>query len=257
MHCYPSAEEVTPLIVVGPPRSGTRFIANVLNQVPGITIHGEIPDYILQGLFRVIKRCDRIYPKNADKSRGLNWDASKRDFMFASWANLTKGKKIKVESQTRFFGYKTPFHERYFDFYNNFFYPVHPVYICCIRSFPEHLLSVQARWPKRVIAYVALRYVMSLRQLRYMKEKSSEHVLFFFLDEYKQTGSKYLKKKIFDPLELKEVAQAIGKAEQGPVNTSLQQGVSKKQDLNQIQKLTLRLFPKPLRDYEALRRDFG
>ncbi len=231
-------------------------MANVLNKVPGVVVNGEIPDFIMHRAIRVIKLCDRYYGKKNGQGVKNNWDHKKREYMFASWAGLSKGKVENYDSQCLFYGYKTPFHERYFDFYNKFFHPVHPKYICCVRSFPDHLLSVQARWPKRIMPYIALRYIMSLRQLRYMKMKASDHVFFFFLDDYKVSGTGYLQQRIFEPLGLVDVAGAIRKAEQGPVNTSAQRGVNKKDSLSRIQELLLKICPKPFIEFESLRRDF-
>lgn len=257
MTCYPSGLNTIPLIIAGPPRSGTRFVTNVLNKVPGVTINGEIPDNIMNSVIRVTKKCDRTYQSKHENSWAQSWDRTKRDYMFAVWANLNKSGRNNIDPECRFFGYKTPFHEKYFDFYNAFFDPVKPKYVCCIRSFEEHLLSVQARWPWRIAPYVALRYVLSLRRLRYMKEKSPGHVLFFFLDDYKKTGTGYLQEKIFRPLGLKNVEAAIQKAEKGAANTSAQLGCQRMTRLSSIQKLILRICPKPLNEFKTLHRDFG
>jgi len=255
---YPSADKVTPLIIVGPPRSGTRFITNVLNEVPGVTVQGEIPVFIIDRIIRTVKRFQRMYvTAGPEKELPDKFSLASKDFMFAVWANLQKGKRREAGDDCRYFGYKTPYHEKYFDFYNTFFDPVQPIYICCIRRFEDHLLSVQARWPGRGIAYVALRYILSLRRIRLMKEKRPDRVLLFFLDDYKAQGSSYLHEKIFVPLELKDVRAAVKRAELGPVNTSVKHGCLRKDMLAGRQQLFLKLFPRPLQDFEALRRDYG
>lgn len=254
---YHSGSKIVPLIVAGPPRSGTRFVTNVLNKVPGVTINGEIPDPIMNSVVRLVKKCDRMYRSNQDESWALNWDLTKRDYMFAVWATLNKSRILKADPECVFFGYKTPFHEKYFDFYNAFFHPVQPRYVCCVRSFPDHLLSVQARWPGRVLPYVAFRYVMSLRRLRSMKEKKPDQVLLFFLDDYKKIGNRYLSEKIFKPLGLEDVTSAIQKAEQGPVNTSEQLGCQRKFRLSKNQEQLLRIYPRPLNEFNTLRHDFS
>lgn len=257
MVSYPPADTTTPIIVVGPPRSGTRFITNVLNAIPGVTIHGEIPEPIINNVLRVVNKCDQMYVNNQFRNSAQNWDLAKREFMFASWATLNKNKPRKSDKDSIYFGYKTPFHEKYFDFYNNYFYPNQPEYICCIRSFPGHLLSVQARWPKRITPYIAFRYIMSLRQIRSMKEKKPDQVLLFFLDDYKKIGNRYLSEKIFKPLGLEDIEPAIRKAEQGPVNTLEQLGCIRNERLSNIQEFFLKIYPRPLIEFETLRSDFG
>lgn len=257
MICYPSIENATPLIVVGPQRCGTRFVTNVLNSVPGVTIHGEIPSPIMNRIIAVIKKCDKKYLNDDRNNIGENWQSTKWDLMFAAWANVTKGKRKKMDSDCLFYGYKTPFHEKYFDFYNAFFDPIRPKYVCCIRLFTDHYFSVQARWPRKSIISVAKRYVQSLRQLYYMKQQRPDDVFFFFLDDYKKIGFQYLRERIFDPLGLDDLATAQRKAEKGPANSSAQLGVKKKKQLSRLQALFLKINSQAMQEYDLLHRDFG
>lgn len=90
-----------------------------------------------------------------------------------------------------------------------------------------------------------------------MKEAAPHQVVLFFLDDYKKSGNPYLIEKIFKPLGLQKTAKAIQTAERGPANSSEQLGVTKKNKLNQIQELLLKIYSKPLAVYDALRCDFG
>lgn len=257
MICYPSIKKTTPLLVVGPPRSGTRFITNVLNSVPGVIIQGEIPNPIIRKVFETIKTCNNNFESRNRNQTIKNWEQTKHDFMFSAWANLTKSKRKKFDSNCIYYGYKTPFHELYFDTYNDFFEPVRPKYICCVRNFLDHYFSVNARWSHRSIIMVSKQYTHSLRQLRYMKEKRPDDVFFFFLDDFKEKGVDLLYEKIFSPLGLENVSSALKKASQGPVNTSAQLGVKKKKTLSFTQTLSLKIYPYPFKAFENLRRDYG
>ena len=254
---YPSASQATPLIIVGPQRSGTRFVTNVLNAVPGVTLQGEIADSIIRYLMKVATQGDRLYAQSERTKRGEYWEKTRRDFMFAAWGNLSKENRVEPDPSCFFYGYKTPYHEVYFDFYNTFFAPVRPQYVCCVRSFLGHYFSVHARWPKRSILRIALRYVYSLRQLRYMKKTRPEDVLFFFLDDYKKLGFHYLQERLFAPLGLQDTAAAKRIAAQGPMNSSAQLGLRKEDTLRPRQKLILSLYPQAEREYRALHREFG
>lgn len=255
--CYPSSKNAVPLIVAGPQRSGTRFVTNVLNSIPGVTIHGEISDAIMEKLVELAKKSNNKYIRDSRDYVFEGWDETKRDFMYAAWANLAKGRRRKAGKDCIFYGYKSPFHEKYFDFYNAFFDPVRPRYVCCVRSFLGHYYSVQARWPDRNIARVARRYVRSMDQIRRMKQERPEDVLLFFLDDYKAQGFAYLCEKIFEPLGLEDVAAAEKKAAQGPANASAKLGLEKRNRLSAMQRLFLKIYPHPLEKYEALHRDFG
>jgi hypothetical protein len=257
MICYPSIKNTTPLLVVGPQRSGTRFITNVLNSIPGVIIQDEIPDPIIRKVFATLDKCNQNFGARNRKQKPLNWEQTKHDFMFSVWANLTKGKRKNFDSKCIFYGYKTPFHEIYFDTYNDFFEPVRPKYICCVRNFMDHYFSVHARWPHRNIINVAKRYTHSLRHLRNIKEKRPGDVLFFFLDDFKKEGVDLLYKKILSPLGLENVSHALEKASQGPANASAQLGLKKKKTLSFSQSLSLKIYPYPLREFQSLRSDFA
>jgi len=257
MICYPSPQKSIPLIIAGLPRSGTRFVTNVLNAVPGVTIQSEIPEPVITTIKNLIETCDAVYTPKNKKNWGECWDATKRDFMYSVWANLTKSTRRKSAAETLFYGYKTPGHEFYFDFYNHFFYPIQPKYVCCVRSFVDHFLSVQARWPKRDIRMVSKSYIQSLNQIACMKKQKPDHVILFVLDDYKTRGFQYLRDQVFEPLCLQDVAAAEKKASQGAVNTSLQHAVTRKEGLSTKQKVFLKLFPQPLQKFDELRMNYG
>lgn len=257
MNCYPKTESVIPLIVVGPPRSGTRFLANILNSIPEVVIQGEIDETIMKHVVYAVKKFMK-YQKHAVKSENVLVQHDKlASFLFSSWANLSKQGRIEADSKCLYYGYKNPSHEYYFNFYNAVFHPVRPIYLCCIRSFKDHYLSVQARWPDQGIPWVALKYIRSLRQIRYMLNQRPHEVHLFDLDAYKQRGFSYLVHQIFNPLGITSLQNAIRKADQGPVNTSEQLGVRKKDALSPFEIFFLRWFPFPEREYERFSLDRG
>ena len=257
MICYPSLEDATPLIVAGPPRSGTRFVTNVLNSVPWVTIQGEIPTPIMSSVIHLLDQADNVFTKNGKAAWQKNWQATKRDLMFALSGNLTKGSRIQSEEVCLYYGYKTPNHEHYFDIYNKFFHPIRPKYICCVRSFTEHFLSVKARWPQRSIMSVSKRYVKSLQQIRHMKNQRPNDVCIFILDRYIDMGMGHLLNNVFYPLGLDDVGQALDKAGQGPVNTSDQLGVQRQREVTKWQSLFLRAYSRPEREFQRISSEFG
>jgi hypothetical protein len=231
---------------------------NILNQVPGVVLQGEIPGQIMDRVIKVARSCERTYvdASNTTAQKATNWHAKKRQYMFWAWATVSKS-SLKAFAGSRYYGYKSPYHEKYFQFYNEFFGTQRPKYVCCIRSFRQHLLSVQARWPRRSIAYIAMRYTMSLRQVWRMKQARPADVICFFLDDYIARGAEYLIEELFMPLELDEFDGALKKAAQGPANSSSQLGVSRKDALTPAQEFFLRVYPAPLTSFERLRIECG
>ncbi len=257
MRYHPSSNMATPLIVAGPQRSGTRFVTNVLNSIPGVTLQGEIPESIMDKIIDLAQKCNNKY-SNSERSNIVDdWEDNKIDFLFSAWANLSQGKRKKKESNCIFYGYKSPFHEKYFDFYSTFLYPIRPKYICCIRPFLPHYFSVQARWPNKKIWNVVLRYVRSLNQIRRIKQERPQDVFLFFLEDYKEQGFPYFYEYILDPLGLKDVDRAEKQATKGPANASAQLGLKKRTRLSGKESLFLKMYPQPFKKYELLRRDFS
>ena len=247
-----------PLIVAGPPRSGTRFITNVLNKSPAVMLHGEIPEPMIRKLNKLVKVSDRIYLKNREIPDRVKekWRNSKPEFIFSAWAHLCKS-RAQPKRACIYYGYKSPWHERYFSLYNSYFAPVKPRFVCCIRSFEQHLLSVKARWPNRPTPKIAARYVFSLRQIRRMKENAPDDVILFFLDDYITLGGNYLVEQVFAPLGIDDFSSALEQAARGPVNTAVQHGVKRRPELSSMQRLFLTTFPLPVSTFNSLRADFS
>ena len=254
---YPSSENAAPLIVVGPQRCGTRFVTNVLNSMPGVTLQGEIENSLMDQVVSLARKTDKIYLNDERRNVRNSWEESKHDFIYGAWTHLAKGKKRKAGSGCLYYGYKSPFHEKYFDFYNAYFHPLRPKYVCCVRSFQGHYFSVKARWPNKHIAWVASRYARSLKRIRYMKESRPDDVLLFFLDEYKEQGFDYLRHRILEPLGLEDAAAAEKRAAKGPANATAQLGLEKRERLSLVEAVYLKLDSRPFSRYAALRRDFG
>lgn len=259
MDAYPSANEIiTPLIVAGTARSGTRFVTNALNLIPGVTIHGEIPPSVMRRAVEVYDQGDLVYQQQQPIRDHISkkWQQSKASYLFACWTYLSKG-NARYYSGGKYFGYKSPYHEFFHDFYCKAFAPDVPKYICCIRSFPQHLLSVQARWPQRAIINVARRYSSSLRQIQRIKERSAEHVLLFCLDDYIAIGPRYLEEQIFTPLGLEDTEKALQYSAKGAANSSASLGVKKKAALSHFQRLYLWFDRTPERLFRRLRSGYG
>ena len=250
-----SFDDVTPLIVVGPPRSGTRFVTAVLNGIPDVQLYSEIRDEILAPMRKSMKRAEGVYASSDREGLSENWTSKKRALMYSLWHGLSADRQRPPRKKSLYIGYKTPFHEQHFEFYNRYFDPVRPVYICCIRSFVDHFLSVQARWPRHGIAYTAVRYIRSLRKIRRMKAERPDEVIVFVLDDCRDQGYAYIQERLLRPLGLDEHPRARRRAEKGAVNTAEKFGVARADALTLRQRIVLWILPGTSRAFEALRRD--
>ena len=197
-----------PLIIVGRQRAGTRFLTNLLNSFDEVTIQGEVPTHVMEKVVHFIQDIDNYYVKTASRSARQRryyetWCRKKEDLLFSIWEFANQSPAVMSGAKTRYFGYKRPNNEMYFDFYEKAFAFRQPVYVYCIRNFVDNFLSVVSRWPDRSIEDVADAYMESVTQYHKMKEAAVDRVLLFNLDNHKRYGIDHVEKNVICPLGLK------------------------------------------------------
>ena len=222
-------DEITPLIVCGRQRAGTRFITEILSSFEEVTLQGEIPNPITQEMKNFIEHCDRVYDKqvaDGDSPRRERqrkaWRDKKKRLIFDLWAGLTQSRRVEASSNCRYFGYKRPNNEIYFSFYEELFSDPMPNYVYCIRNFEDNYLSIVSRWPERRINAVADDYMASIVQYRKMLSSAPGRVHIFDLDAHIREGAPYVYRAVLEPLKLvpfnddhRQKIEALG-----PVNTT-------------------------------------
>ena len=202
---YP--EHFKPLIIVGRQRAGTRFLTSLLNSFDEVTIQGEVPTHVVERVVHFIQDIDSYYVKAAtrgNRHRGYyeNWRRKKEDLLFSIWAFASQSPAVEIGPKSRYFGYKRPNNEMYFEFYEEAFTFRRPIYVYCIRNFVDNFLSVVSRWPDRRIEDVAGAYLESVMQYHKMKETAIDRVLLFNLDNHKRYGIDHVETNIIRPLGL-------------------------------------------------------
>lgn len=206
MNIYP--ETATPLIVFGRQRAGTRFITDMLNSFEEVALQGEIPTPVMQSIEKFIIEADSYYRQAAAqggirrKRRYELWVRKKPDLIFAMWANASQSRRIAPGADCRYYGYKRPNNEFYFDFYEEHLTGLNARYVYCVRNFKDNYLSIKSRWPARAIEDVAGNYLASIAQYHSIKAKASERVFLFNLDDHIRLGFGYVENNIIAPLGL-------------------------------------------------------
>ena len=194
-----------PLIIVGRQRAGTRFLTNLLNSFDEVTIQGEVPTHVMEKVVHFVRDIDSYYAKAADRSsRHIRyhkiWRRKKEDLLFSFWEFTSQARAVKSTAKTRYFGYKRPNNEKYFEFYEEAFAFRLPIYIYCIRNFVDNFLSVVSRWPERTIEEIAGEYLDSVAQYHRMKEVAPDRVFLFNLDNHVKMGVDHIETNIIRPL---------------------------------------------------------
>lgn len=232
---YP--DNAVPLIVVGRPRAGTRFLVGALNKFPEITIQGELPNPVMDQVEGFIDGVDAYYERAALRRESSEqalqyWREKKTELIFSIWANAGQSKIVKPHKECRYFGYKRPNNEFRFSFYEKHFHDRKPVYIYCCRNFTDNYLSISSRWPDRKIRRVADEYVASIRQYWHMKQAAPDRVFAFLLDEYTAKGIDHMKGNVLDQLDIEQSARVLKAiAQMTPKNTTEGLGVERRRVL--------------------------
>lgn len=220
-------KKTQPLVVFGRPRAGTRFITNILNSFPEVTLQGEIPDPVMDAVTEFIERVENYYRVRASKkgdpgARQLElWQDKKKALIYSFWAGTSQAARAQPAANCRYFGYKRPEHEKYFEFYERHFGTDHARYVFCVRNFVDNYLSIKSRWPARKIEDVADRYVDSIRLYHYAAAAAPGRVLLFNLDDHVRHGFEYTRSAILEPLGLQASPDHYERlAHHGPTNTT-------------------------------------
>jgi len=198
MFIDPDLQGMRPLMVVGGPRCGTRFVANALNRHPAILVLGEIPRPAMDSAVRFLSETGSFFASEPQWS--ASWEHSRRDLLFEIWASMIKGKPRVPETKIAWFGHKTPLHERYWKFYRNFFGDVGPKYVFCMRNFVDHYLSMSSMNEGHAIDHIARKYRTSVARYAQMKAALGESVSLFILDDLREGGIDHVRVTLFERL---------------------------------------------------------
>ena len=211
----------------GRTRGGTRFITNLLNSFPAVTLQGEIPDPVMDALGEFIDRVEHYYRDRADRrgEAGLKqfalWNDKKKALIFSFWAGTSQASRAQPGANCTYFGYKRPEHEKYFEFYEHHFPEGEARYVFCVRNFVDNYLSIKSRWPARKIEAVAEHYIESIRQYQKAVEVAADRIVLFNLDDHIKYGLDYTQSSVLKPLGLQPAQTHRDKLmAKGPTNTT-------------------------------------
>lgn len=203
MIIHPNIADAAPLLVVGTPRSGTRFVANALNAHPDIHLNGEIPLRAMEETEAWLRRLSDAYEDFAANPRRVGWETgwqtNRHQLVYALWGTLFKGAFKLPDRPVAWYGYKTPHHERFWPLWRDLFPDDRqPRYVFCIRNFLDQSSSQLAKTPKMTIDRIAANYRQSINTYAEMLAELGDHVSLFVLDDLADGGVDYICQAVFD-----------------------------------------------------------
>jgi Sulfotransferase family len=197
MFIHPNLREARPLMVVGAPRCGTRFVANALNRSPMVRVQGEIPSEAMDNAVRFLSETTKYFTSRPHWA--ASWQYSRQALLYALWTSMIKGRPRTIPTAVTWFGHKTPRHEQYWQFYRDFF-EIRPKYVFCMRNFVDHYLSMKSLYPRDTTDSIVRHYRVSVARYAEMKAALGEDISLFVLDELAEGGVDYLRRTVFEAL---------------------------------------------------------
>ncbi|KCZ87583.1 sulfotransferase [Hyphomonas johnsonii] len=257
MATYP--DQAIPLLIVGRQRAGTRFITDFMNELDEVTLQGELPNPVMRHIEQFMNSVNKYYDKVAasDDDRKQReqrrWQLKREQLLFALWANCGQSDRVEPSRDIKYYGYKRPNNEFYFDFYEQMLQHNKPRYVYCIRNFTDNYLSIVSRWPERDIKQVSDDYLASVRQYQAMKASASDRVFLFNLDDFSAIGLSYLERQVLAPLGLSIPDNSrTDFAHRPPINTAADVGVTRRDTLTQSENDFLNSHPETNTIFESL-----
>lgn len=201
MFIHPNIAEARPLLVVGLPRSGTRFVANALNRHPDIHINGEIPREAMDCAERFLRNSDLTFARRVQRrgeAEAVGWHRGRHHLLYAIWGGLVKRNGMsEPNGPVTWYGYKTPTHDCYWRFYRDFLGDHGPKYVFCVRDFVGYHISREAVGEPSIQGS-AQQYREGVNRYAEMKAELGEDVSLFVLNDVKDGGIEYIRERLFD-----------------------------------------------------------
>lgn len=193
--------EPKPLIVFGMGRSGTRMCANILNNSNDVELQGEIGGRAGTKMMSWLE---------AARAQRKHDDASQTYELARGAFRLGSAGKALVRENVRWFGHKTPRHERHFKRYEAIFddASTRAIYVYCIRNPFDVWKSYRAMpWNKfKTVDEFLKAWVRSVHMYEAMVQKAPGRVLMFNLDAMIRAPDwlTYVRPALLEPLAIGE-----------------------------------------------------
>lgn len=237
MFIHPNIAEARPLLVVGLPRSGTRFVANALNQHPEIHINGEIPHEAMDSAAVFLQNAESTFAKRRARKgeqHTVGWHEHRHHVLYAVWGGLVKRNGMcEPRRPVAWYGYKTPTHDYYWRFYRDFLGENGPKYVFCVRDFVGYHVSRDAVGAPP-IARSAQQYREGINRYAEMNAELGDDVSLFVLNELQDRGVDYVRERLFDRLGIPVDTETLDGINPGKqANSSESKGVAKRELTNE------------------------
>jgi hypothetical protein len=199
---------LTPLILCGVARSGTRMISDILNAHPNILVEAEMHAKTIEAYFAFLDQVQQNFDHySARKGYALDkhWQRSQTDLHHLFFATAGKRRtSLEPGTEIKYHGLKTPGYERYFEQFEAMFKRQPPLYVYALRQPGAVWRSWVTRGFDASFDTFLTRYQRSLRQALAIKTAAPERLALFNLDAYIAADDKpsFVTREVLEKLDL-------------------------------------------------------
>lgn len=202
--------EWTPVVTCGVARSGTRMIADLLNQHAEIEVEAEMHAKTIEAYFALLEQVQanfNHYSERKGRRLDANWQSNKNALHHLFLATASKCPAERpFEKDIKYHAFKTPGYERYFENFERAFEPVKPLYIYAIRDVGKVWRSWASLNYLDDLELFRTRYSRSLRQANKINRMAPDRLAVFDLEGYIKASDKrsFVVRTVFTPLGIED-----------------------------------------------------
>lgn len=254
---FTETREITPLIVCGVARSGTRMATDILNAHERIVVQDEIHAKTMEAYFDFIEQIQGTFDHYSErKGRPLHghWQRNREALHHMFFISANKKQMASKDESILYHGVKTPGYERYLEQFETCF-PRHPPhYVYCMRDAAKVWRSWQAIGYLDNVRTFTSRYERSLRQALAIKQQVGDRLIVFELDAMLNATDKFafIEKTFYKPLGLTMNASAREQLDATENrNSAKRRGVVLADDGKMIKQMEKLSQSRKIRDFKA------
>ena len=254
---FKETRKITPLIVCGVARSGTRMATDILNAHNRIVVQDEIHAKTMEAYFDFLEQVQGVFDHYSErKGRPLHghWQRNRETLHHMFFISANKKQMASKDDPILYHGVKTPGYERYLDQFEACFPRNPPRYVYCMRDAAKVWRSWHGLGYLDDVRTFSKRYERSLRQALAIKRKVGDRLIVFELDSMIGANDKFafIEETFYKPLGLPLNGSARERLEEtSNRNSAERRGATLSDDQKMIKEMDKLSQSKKIRDFKA------
>jgi hypothetical protein len=221
-----TTRRLTPVLVCGAARSGTRMATDLLNLHQNVAIQNEMHGETFSAFLELVKTVDTTFAKHSErkgKTLGKAWRKSRAELAHVFLATAGKRPPIGQGKEILYHGIKTPGYERFFRDFQALFPDSEAYVVYCLRAVDKVWRSWCSLGYVDDVELFRMRYERSLRHAIAIKKRIGERFVLFDLDDFAaaEDQADWVMKRLYAPLGLPPSEEHISRIAETPNRNAL------------------------------------